>query len=81
MGYTWANDPNTSNWNSGIYPPINQWSMAALSVTASNATVYLFNTNGLQSNTLTYPNPVQPFNTFAEIGCDSGTAASTSRGH
>jgi WD40 repeat protein len=48
LGCNWRN----SGWNwstSGLYPPTNQWSLAAMVVTPTNITLYLMNTNGIQS--------------------------------
>ncbi len=48
IGYNWNDDPNTYNWMSGLVVPPNQWSFVALVVTATNATIYVVNTNGFQ---------------------------------
>jgi len=43
IGYHWNDLPASYNWNSGITVPINTWSLIALTITSSTATVYLFN--------------------------------------
>ena len=77
LGYTWNNDGNTYGWNSGLVPPANQWSLVALVVTSTNATVYLANTNGMTFATHTYPHVIQSFSGPVAIGNDpSGSSGS-----
>ena len=43
---------DNSGWawgTSGLYPPTNQWSMVAVVFTPTNTTLYLLNTNGVQT--------------------------------
>ncbi len=43
LGYTWnTNSPNTYGFNSGLYPPLGQWSFVALVITPTNSTIYLY---------------------------------------
>ena len=43
LGYTWdTNSPSTYNFNSGLYPPVGEWSFVALTVTPTNSTIYLY---------------------------------------
>ena len=47
LGYNWNGDSTTTGWHpAGMLPPTNQWSLAALVVTPTNATIYILNTNG-----------------------------------
>jgi hypothetical protein len=71
LGYTWNNDGNTSGWNTGLVPPQNQWSFVALSVSSTNASIYLINTNGLLSRTLVFNHVNQSFAAPTLIGDDS----------
>ena len=71
LGYTWNNDPNTYNWNSQLYVPQNQWSLVALTVTPTNATISVLNANGIVSAQHVYPHAVQSFNGATTIGGDS----------
>jgi len=71
LGYVWDNDPNTYNWNSQLYVPQNQWSLVAVAVTPTNATIYVLNTNGIVSAQHVYPHGVQSFNGTTTIGGDS----------
>jgi hypothetical protein len=75
LGYTWNNDPETYDWNSGLEVPVNQWSFVALSVTSTNATISIMNTNGLASATHVYSHPLQSFNGSTMIGDDPGDAS------
>ena len=52
----WGN--NGWNWgtNSGVFVPTNLWSLVAGVVTPTNITVYVFNTNGMQSGSTNYAN-------------------------
>jgi hypothetical protein len=68
LGYSWNYDPNTFNWDSGIAPPPGQWSFVALVVTPTNATVYVINTNGTLSNSLTYNHVIEPFSSTTMLG-------------
>jgi lysophospholipase L1-like esterase len=68
LGYSWDYDPNTFGWDSGITPPPGQWSLVALVVTSTNATVYILNTNGILSSTHTYNHEVQPFSATPQLG-------------
>ncbi len=75
LGYNWDDDANTWNWNSGLVPPVNQWSLVALVVTATNATIYVGTTNGLSSSVQTYAHPVQTLNGPLVFGDDTSGAS------
>lgn len=47
VGYHWNDAPSTYNWNSNLLVPNNAWSMIAITVSASSATAYLCNSNGI----------------------------------
>jgi hypothetical protein len=66
IGYTWGNGDST--WNSGITAPHNQWSLVALAVSPTNATLYIINTNGIQSAANASANPPQAFDATEYIG-------------
>ncbi len=70
LGYTWNNEGGTFNWNSRIAPPFGIWSFVALVVTPTNATVYVFNANGLLSSSQNYSHVVQSFAGNTLIGDD-----------
>lgn len=74
LGYTWNNQPETYNWMSGLVPPAGQWSLVALVVTPTNATIHVMNTNGLVSSSRPLEHVIQPFGAGSTtlIGEDSG---------
>jgi hypothetical protein len=53
VGYSWNDDGLTYNWESNRRTPLNQWSMIAVSINSSTATVYLCNASGIVSSTNT----------------------------
>lgn len=50
LGYNWNNNSAAYNFNSGLYPPLNTWSFAALTITPTNATLYLCYFDGTKTN-------------------------------
>ncbi len=81
LGYTWNNDGGTYGWDSGITPAPNVWSLIALVITPTNASIYVFNTNsGLLSSTFVHNHPVQKFDGITLVGQDSFGASRTFNG-
>jgi len=80
LGYTWNNDSGTYGWNSGLTPPTNQWSLVALTVTPTNAAIYLYRTNGLVSANLTHSHAPSAFSGETRIGNDSYATTRTFQG-
>jgi autotransporter-associated beta strand protein len=74
LGYTWHNESGTYGWDSKLVPPLNQWSLVALVVTPTNATIYVGNTNGLASSVHTYNHVVLNLAGLSMIGYDSYNA-------
>jgi len=70
LGYHWNDDGYTYNWDSGLTPPIGQWSLVALVISPANAIEYMFNANGMATATNNYASVVQPINTPGFIGGD-----------
>jgi hypothetical protein len=71
LGYTWnQNAPNTWGWNSGLVPPLNQWSFVALVISPASAIIYLCNANGVQSSTNAIAHTAETFNAAMLIGSD-----------
>jgi autotransporter-associated beta strand protein len=70
LGYNWNNDGNAYLWDSGLIPPAGQWSLVALVVTPTNATIYLGNTNGLALSKHTMNHVVQSFPGPIYFGAD-----------
>ncbi len=52
--YVWANEPGTWDFNPGFAPPAGQWSFVAVSVSPSNAVMYLDSGDGLAAATNIY---------------------------
>jgi len=42
LGYIWNSTTSSSNFNSGLYPPVGMWSFVTLTITPSNSTIYLY---------------------------------------
>jgi hypothetical protein len=57
VGYHWNDNPSSYNWDSGLQPPLNAWSMIAVTINSTSAIVYLFNANGIISslNSVSHP--------------------------
>jgi hypothetical protein len=68
LGYHWNNDQY--NWNSGLTPPIGQWSFIALVIMPTGAIEYMFNANGMAAATNVYTSVVQTINVNGGIGGD-----------
>ena len=69
VGYHWADNASTYNWNSNLFVPNNEWSMIAITISANSATAYLCNVTGIAtaSNTNTHA-ALSGLNFF--IACD-----------
>lgn len=50
LGYNWNNSSGAYNFHSGLFPPLNTWSFVALTVTPSNAVLYLCYFDGTTTN-------------------------------
>jgi hypothetical protein len=72
IGYTW-NDANsdTYDWASGLIPPINEWSLVALTISPTQAVVYLYNTNAQLSATNAIAHTPDVFGNNWHIGNDA----------
>jgi predicted alpha-1,2-mannosidase len=72
LGYIWNdNDPATWGWaGSGVFPPVNQWSLVALTITASNATVSCWSSTGVQQGVFVYAHNNMTFAGTSQIGND-----------
>lgn len=53
LGYTWNNNGNTYGFQTGLYPPQNEWSFVALRITPTEATFYLCYADENSTNLLT----------------------------
>ncbi len=85
LGYAWPEGTDASFfWDSFIAPPPNQWSFVAVTITPSNATLYIFNPSGVSTaiSDGTASGPFSPFTnhvlgfvTPEYIGTDPSDAA------
>ena len=74
LGYNWNNMAADYGWNSGLSPAANQWSMAALVIAPSSATVYIFGASGIQSNSIANTHTNRAFTGGPTlIGADNNT--------
>ncbi len=84
LGYVWnQGNLNTGNWNSGLYPPVGQWSFVALVVSPNSAVTYLCNAAGVFSATNRIAHNVEVFTANTLIGgdtADGGNGARTLNG-
>ena len=53
LGYTWNNNGSTYGFQTGLYPPQNEWSFVALTITPNGATFYLCYADAYSTNLLT----------------------------
>jgi O-glycosyl hydrolase len=70
LDYTWANKSQTYDYPSGLVVPTNMWSFLALTITPSNAILYVFNANGQGSATNNFANAAQSFSSGFALGAD-----------
>ena len=71
LAYTWnQNNGNTYNFVSGIPIPSDQWSFVALAISATNASLYLINTNGVQMTNNAIAHDAETWNGVTAIGLD-----------
>lgn len=70
LSYNWNNAAAAYNWGSGLTPPENQWSLAALVVEPTRATLYLYNASSQSVAAHLLNHPVQPFAGVTYIGSD-----------
>jgi hypothetical protein len=80
LGYNWNDDPATWQFQSGLVPPANQWSFVALVIAPDNATLYLYNTNGLSSVDNPIPHGIVAWDGSARIGNDENNIDRTFNG-
>jgi hypothetical protein len=80
LGYTWnQNNQNTWGFGTFLFPPINQWSLVAVTISPSQATVYMINSNGVQSAVNAIEHDSEEFGVAWHIGNDAGDGGNGSR--
>ena len=66
LAYNWNNNSATYNFHSGLFPPVNTWSFVAVTITPSNAVLYLCYFDGTTTNVFKKVNTVaNSLETFA----------------
>jgi hypothetical protein len=76
LGYTWNNNnANTYGFNSGIFPPTNQWSFVALVVQPNSGTLYMVSSNGVKSGVNAIAHTADVFGNNWQIGRDNSANA------
>jgi hypothetical protein len=72
LGYTWnANNADTWDFNSLLFPTANQWNFVAMVIEPSQATLYLIGTNGVvKSTNNVIPHDTEEFGVAWHIGND-----------
>jgi hypothetical protein len=71
VGYNWNDEGPTFNWNSGLEVAADQWNYVALTITPTNATLYVISQGSYKSAVNTYTHVVEPFNGAGMIGNDT----------
>ena len=72
IGYVWNNNnPDTYGWASGLIPPTHQWSLVAVTISPTQAVVYLYNTNAQLSATNAIAHTPDVFGNNWHIGNDA----------
>ena len=70
LSYHWNDAQDTWDYDSGIVPPVGQWSFVAVTISPTNSLFYLFDASGMTSATNAVSVPVQAVNTPGFIGGD-----------
>jgi hypothetical protein len=77
LGYHWLDTAGSYSWDSGLTPPLGQWSLVALSVQPDRATMHLINASGAQSAVATNTHAVRAFIDAIRIGGDPNSVDRT----
>ena len=72
LSYIWNGAANTYGYNSNLQPPLNQWSMCAVSVSSTQAKFYMYTASGLQTAINTVSHGSSTFNSTIELAKDAG---------
>ena len=71
LAYTWNNNSATYNFGSGLVVKTNIWSLTALTITPSNAVLYVYNSATSGSAVNAVANPAQSFAGGLTLGADN----------
>ena len=75
LAYQWSNTPSSSGFDSDLTVASNSWCFIALSVTPTQATLYLHDGYTLQSVNNTAPHQVENFSSTSYLGWDTSQSA------
>ncbi|HWD94330.1 MAG TPA: LamG-like jellyroll fold domain-containing protein [Verrucomicrobiae bacterium] len=70
LGYNWNDQSFAYFWRSGLNVPQNEWSLVAVVISPTNAIMYSFHDNQMDTATNTATHAVQSFNDVIYIGDD-----------
>jgi hypothetical protein len=79
LAYTW-NQNSTWSFSTFLYPPTNQWSLVAMVIEPTQGTVYLINSNGIQSAVNQIAHDTEEFGVTWHLGNDAADGGSTAVG-
>jgi autotransporter-associated beta strand protein len=71
LRYSWNDDPNTYDWNSGLVPPDGQWTFAAVVVQPTQAAIYMSVGDTLVGRTNPVAHAIEEFDGTLYLGQDS----------
>ena len=80
LGFNWNDQMGAWNWKSGLSLPSNQWSMVAMVITPTDATLYAISSNVVTSAVDVLNNAVQAFDDYEYIGEDPAGTGRTLNG-
>jgi hypothetical protein len=70
LGYHWLDTETSWGWDTGLTPPIGQWSLVAIVVEPTQATAHLINADGTQSAVNEVTHAARSFTDTIRIGGD-----------
>jgi hypothetical protein len=80
IGYTWNNnDSDTWSFSSYLFPIVNQWNFAAMVIQPTQATLYLINSNGVQTAVNPIAHDSEEFAVAWHVGGDAQDGGNGSR--
>jgi hypothetical protein len=78
LAYAWNyNNQNTWGFFSGLTIPANQWSLVAVAIEPTKATLYVYNSSGFSSATNEIPHTAEAWNGDSLIGSDPNSSGRT----
>lgn len=77
LGYHWLDAAATYNFASGLTPPLNEWSLVALVVEPTQATLHMINSGGTQSAVNPATHAPREFSDTLRIGGDPNSVDRT----